>query len=44
MTTIPRLDATLCFVNEDRITLDGDEDDEEGEEKGKKKENDGGMY
>ena len=35
MTKVPRLDATLCFVNEDRIELDpvakGENDKEEKE-------------
>lgn len=39
MTAIPRLDATLCFVDEDRLVLegsDGDGDEGEGEGEGEK--------
>ena len=42
MTKIPRLDATLCFVNEDRLELEAINEEDE---KNKKNENeDNGMF
>jgi hypothetical protein len=40
MTTIPRLDATLCFVKEDRIEMEEEEKGEKIEEKKEKNEDD----
>jgi hypothetical protein len=42
MTTIPRLDATLCFVNEDKLILENDDEEkkEEKEEKGEGEDDD----
>ena len=40
MTKIPRLDATLCFVNEDRIELETANEEDQKDEK-KKDEDDG---
>jgi Oxoglutarate and iron-dependent oxygenase degradation C-term len=41
MTVTARLDATLCFVDDDRITL---EDDEEEKDVDEKKENKKGLF
>ena len=40
MTKIPRLDATLCFVNDDRIELETANEEDQKDEK-KKDEHDG---
>lgn len=35
MTKIPRLDATLCFVNDDKLEIEGDDEEEKKEGGGK---------